>query len=86
MPSEHPLADKASLALADCVTYPFVAPSQEWLRHSVFKLFEARDLQLRVVAKVERIGMLKNLVKAGLGVAFMSGIGFERDVREGRFA
>ena len=86
-PPDHPLAGKAEVTLTECLRYPVVAPNAEWLNHSILhKLFERRDLDLRIAARVERIGMLKNLVHAGVGIAFLSRFGLARDVAEGRFA
>ena len=83
----HPLAKLEEVTLSDCVTYPIIAPTEEWLNHSIIReLIQETDAPLQIAARVERIGMLKNLVQAGLGVAFISRTGFEDELTQGKLA
>lgn len=88
MPADHPLAGAAEgLTLADCLPYPVVAPGLDWLKHSTIgRLFQEAGVPFRIVAQVERIGMMKGLVRAGTGIGFMSMVGLEAELAEGRFA
>lgn len=84
MPAGHPLSKREELALSDCLEYPIITPTANWLNHSILReLFEDKSVPFQIAARVERIGMLRNLVQAGLGIAFMSPIGLDRDIREG---
>ena len=86
-PVGHPLSKQETVSLVDCVDYPIIAPSEDWLRHSVLNdLFEGKKLPFRIAARVERIGMLRNLVQADVGIAFLAAIGLEQDVAHKRLA
>ncbi|MEM9939320.1 MAG: LysR family transcriptional regulator [Pseudomonadota bacterium] len=82
-PPDHALARRDEVSLSDCLDFPIIAPSRNWLNHSILKdLIEDRDLPFQIAARVERIGMLRNLVKSGLGIAFMSPIGLSQDIHD----
>ena len=83
-PAGHPLSRLDEITLADCLPHPIIAPTDEWLNHSIIReLIQETDAPLQIAARVERIGMLKNLVKAGLGVAFISRMGIEEELTRG---
>lgn len=83
----HPLAKKKNLTISDCVDHPIVAPSESWCNHSVLRgLFEDKNIPFKVVARTERIGMLINMVQAGLGIAFLSPIGLSQELEERKLA
>lgn len=82
---DHPLPRKGNITLADIAEYPLVAPGDDWLRHSSLNfMFEGEQAPGRIVARVERPGMLKAMVKAGLGIAFLTRLGAEKEVAEGK--
>lgn len=75
-PADHPLAKLDVVRFEDYVRYPFVLPGPGWLRHSgLRKLLEGRNAPTDIVARAERPGILKALVCAGLGVAFLTRLG-----------
>lgn len=64
---DHPLTRLGQLTLADCSPYPLIIPGTAWLQHSGLNvLFSEGNLPDRVVARAERPGMMKALVRAGL--------------------
>lgn len=78
---DHVLAKRETVAISDCLEYPIIAPTQSWLNHSILKdLIENPDSQFQIAARVERIGMLRNLVLSKLGIAFLSPIGLRQDI------
>lgn len=82
---DHPLATLDQISLSDCAAYPLVIPGRDWLQHSGLNvLFHDNHAPGRVVARAERPGMLKALVRAGLGIAFLTAVGVERDIEEGK--
>ena len=82
-PPGHSLSKISRPTLADCLAYPIIAPANDWLKHSILReLIENANIPFQIAARVERIGMLKNLVQAGLGIAFLSQIGLADDIRE----
>jgi DNA-binding transcriptional LysR family regulator len=84
---DHPLSRRAVVTRADIAEWALIAPGDDWLRHSGLKLlFEGEQAPGRIVARAERPGILKALVRSGLGIAFLSLFGVEKDVSEGKLA
>jgi DNA-binding transcriptional LysR family regulator len=84
---DHPLARLRQVTLGDCAPYPLIVPGAAWLQHSGLNvLFSEENLPDRVVARAERPGMLKALVRAGLGIAYLTALGVERDIEERKLA
>lgn len=82
---DHHLAQRRQVTLSDCGIWPLVAPGRDWLESSgLANLFEGPDGPARIVARAERPGILKALVRAGLGIAFLTRLGVERDVAENK--
>ena len=81
----HPLENHASLSLEDCTRYPVVAPGGHWLSVGRLNaLFQGEHEFEQIVAHAERPSMVTALVKAGLGIAFMSSLGVRTEVSEGK--
>lgn len=84
---DHPLSQRDTLRLGDIAESPLIAPGDDWLRHSGLRyLFDNDRAPGRVIAKAERPSILKALVRHGLGIAFFSQVGAEKDVSEGKLA
>ncbi|MEE2930850.1 MAG: LysR family transcriptional regulator [Pseudomonadota bacterium] len=84
---DHVLAKRDSVSISDCLEHPIIAPTQSWLNHSILKdLIENPDVPLQIAARVERIGMLRNLVLSNLGIAFLSPIGLRQDIVDRKLA
>lgn len=86
-PVDHPLAGRRSVSIGDCAAYPLIVPGHDWLQHSgLGALLQPNSGILRIVARVERPGMLKALVRKGVGIAFLTHLGVERDIDEGKLS
>lgn len=86
-PPDHPLTRLRQITLENCAPYPLIIPGAEWLQHSGLNVLIQEDsLPIRVVARAERPGMLKALVRAGLGIAYLTAAGVERDIEERKLA
>lgn len=84
---DHPLSHRPEATLADIAQWPLIAPGDDWLRHSGLKLlFDGEQALGRIVARAERPGILKALVRSGLGIALLSWLGAEKEVAEGKLA
>lgn len=84
---DHPVARLKQVTLADCEPHPLIVPGRDWLQHSgLAVLLHDNAMPARVVARAERPGMLKALVRAGLGIAFLTALGVERDIEDGKLA
>jgi DNA-binding transcriptional LysR family regulator len=86
-PPDHPLTRLRHVTPQDCAPYSLIIPGTDWLRHSGLNALLREDsLPARVVARAERPGMLKALVRAGLGIAYLTALGVERDIAERKLA
>ncbi len=86
-PPDHPLARQSTVTPGDCAPFPLIIPGTDWLQHSGLSLLiHENDLPPRVVARAERPGMLKALVRSGLGIAYLTAFGVERDLAEHKLA
>jgi DNA-binding transcriptional LysR family regulator len=84
---DHPLTRMRRVTLRDCAPYPLIIPGSSWLQHSGLNvLFSEDNLPDHVVARAERPGMLKALVRAGIGIAYLTALGVERDLDERKLA
>ncbi|MBO6726089.1 MAG: LysR family transcriptional regulator [Rhizobiaceae bacterium] len=84
---DHPLTCLSQVTLDDCAPYPLVVPGSDWLQHSGLNVLLQEDtLPAHVIARAERPAMLKALVRSGLGIAYLTALGVERDIEEGKLA
>ena len=73
---DHPLMAKKVISLADTTPYPLVIPGDEWLQASgLGVLLRKREAPTRIAARAERPGMLKAMVRSGVGIAFLTRFG-----------
>ena len=70
-PSNHPLAQRESVKVADILTQPLLLPKQGRQRELIEDLFRANDVSPRVAMEVESSELLKRLIAAGLGIGFL---------------
>jgi len=85
VPPDHPLTGLTKIGLSDCSKYPVITPTPDWLAHSnIRELFEDRKLPMRIGSRVESISSLKNLVAAGMGIAFLSRVGMRGEIESGK--
>jgi DNA-binding transcriptional LysR family regulator len=84
---DHPLARQNTVTRSDCEPFPLIVPGTDWLQHSGLNvLIQEGSLPPRVVARAERPNMMKALVRAGLGIAYLTAFGVERDIAERKLA
>ncbi|HZG84491.1 selenium metabolism-associated LysR family transcriptional regulator [Paenibacillus sp.] len=76
VPSGHPLADKAPVAMEEVLQYPFILREQGSGTRQVMeeelsrKGFNAADM--KIVMELGSTGAVKSAVEAGLGITFLS--------------
>jgi len=84
MRPDHPLAGRREITIAECLAYPLVMPDERLVAYSAVRRALGRTRRApRVSATCNRIGPLKSLVKAGVGLAFMAQIDIGPDVAAG---
>lgn len=82
---DHPLAGSAPLAFKDCLPYPLILADPELSLHSLMApLFQRYQGQMEVLTTTNSIELMKRLAERGLGIAFQTCIGLERELAEGR--
>lgn len=74
-PSDHPLAGRASVSIAELAGQPLVTARRgHWQRRLLDRLFAARDLTPKIVCEVDEPSAIADLIGAGLGVGLVPGI------------
>ncbi|MGI9450324.1 MAG: LysR substrate-binding domain-containing protein, partial [Geminicoccaceae bacterium] len=80
----HPLADRTSLSLADCVSYPIVLPDQSWpLRALLDGEIDKANIAMNIVTSSNSVEFLKTMVDQQLGIGFQTIIGIEAQIERG---
>jgi DNA-binding transcriptional LysR family regulator len=82
-PANHPLAQRATVKFEDIVPHPLLLPTQGRQRELIEDLFRANDAQPRVAMEVESSELMKRLVVAGLGIAFLPRSNVREDTKDG---
>jgi len=84
MTPDHPLARRRSLTLTDCADHPVVMLHDRWLLDAVMTAEFAQSgarLQPRIVSN--SIEFMRQIILAGLGIAFFTPVGFIDEIRRG---
>jgi DNA-binding transcriptional LysR family regulator len=80
----HPLAGRASTTFVECARYPLLfQPDTRPTRSTMDAELAAAKTSSRPLLVANNLGMLKHMVRAGLGVAFYTRIGFVEDLARG---
>lgn len=82
-PSNHPLAQRESVKVADILTQQLLLPKQGRQRELIEDLFRANDVSPRVAMEVESSELLKRLIAAGLGIGFLPRSNVQEDTKSG---
>ncbi|MGY4830646.1 LysR family transcriptional regulator [Sphaerotilaceae bacterium SBD11-9] len=84
---DHPLAQQAQVSFAECVRYPLILAGPELSIHAAMKPLIAHVKRpLTVLLESASIELAKTLAARGVGVAFQTRIGIEREIADGRLA
>ena len=84
MTPAHPLAGRATVALADCTPFPIVLPDQSWpLRELLDHEIEKAGLSPTIITSSNSVEFLKAMVDQQLGIGFQTIIGIETHVGNG---
>lgn len=83
--TDHPLAKSAQVSFAECARYPLILAAPELSIHGQMKpLIANHKRALTVLLETGSVELAKSLVSRGVGVAFQTRLGLERDLAEGR--
>lgn len=84
VPPAHPLAQLPQVSFAECARYPLILAGPELSIHTAMKpLIAHYKRPLTVLLESASIELAKTLAIRGLGVAFQTRVGIEREVVDG---
>ena len=83
VPPQHPLAASHEVSFSTCARHPLIIANARLSIHAALKELMARHRgPLNVIAETGSIELMKGLASRGLGVAFQTRLGLEREMRE----
>lgn len=83
--ADHPLAQETQVSFADCARYPLILAAPELSIHALMKpLLAHHKRALTVLLETASVELAKSMVGRGVGVAFQTRLGLEREIAEGR--
>lgn len=83
--SDHPIARLPEVSFADCARYPLILPAPELSLHAALKpVIEHHKRALTVQLETGSVELAKTIAGRGIGVAFQSRLGMERELADGR--
>jgi len=84
MRPDHPLAAAKQLSLSDCAAYPVVMLSDAWLLDAASEAeFIHSGAQFSARITSNSLSVMKETIKAGLGVGFFTPTGFVDEIAKG---
>lgn len=87
VPPDHPLARETQVPLSRLVSYRQLVPSAPLIVHDrVRALYERHRIEGQQVVGCNNVGMLRALVRAGVGIGVLSAIDVTGEVAAGRLA
>ena len=83
VPPEHPLAGRASVGAEDIAKFPLLLPKQGRTRSRINQYLEDYEDDLTISMELESSEMVKQFIRAGLGVGFMAVTHAHSEIRHG---
>jgi DNA-binding transcriptional LysR family regulator len=84
MRADHPLAGARHVTLTDCAAYPVVMLSDAWLLDAASETeFIHSGAQFSARVTSNSLSVMKDTIKAGLGVGFFTATGFVDEITRG---
>jgi DNA-binding transcriptional LysR family regulator len=82
---DHPLAGRKRVRIADCADFPLImSDAQLSIRTLLHPIIVHSGRAILPTIEANSIELMKNLAKRNLGIAFMSRIGLEQEIRDGQ--
>lgn len=84
VPSDHPLAKRASVRISDCIGYPMVLPDQTMMvRGLIDSVFDRLNVKLYPEMESNSIEMVRGFVASGQGMSFLNQINVNDERAQG---
>jgi DNA-binding transcriptional LysR family regulator len=81
---DHPLASRKRVRIADCADFPLImSDAQLSIRTLMHPIIVHSGRTIMPTIEANSIELMKNLAERNLGIAFMSRIGLEKEIRTG---
>jgi DNA-binding transcriptional LysR family regulator len=81
---DHPLAGRKRVRIADCADFPLImSDAQLSIRTLLHPIIVHSGRAITPTIEANSIELMKNLAERNLGIAFMSRIGLEKEIRTG---
>jgi DNA-binding transcriptional LysR family regulator len=85
MAPDHPLAKRAKVSLSTCFGYPVIMPSGDLSIGQLLAPAMARmPRSVQPIIQSSSIELMRELAERGIGIAFQTRVGLERNIGEGR--
>jgi DNA-binding transcriptional LysR family regulator len=85
VPPSHALASKREVTFAECARYPLILPTPNMSMYTALQpAIRNHDRPLKIALQTGSIELMKKLAAEGVGVAFNSRLGTERELEAGR--
>jgi DNA-binding transcriptional LysR family regulator len=83
--SDHPLAKEPKVTFAECARYPLILAAPELSIHGLMQpLLAHHKRALTVLLETGSVELAKSMVGRGVGIAFQTRLGLEREISDGR--
>ncbi|WP_395319998.1 LysR family transcriptional regulator [Variovorax sp. UC74_104] len=87
MPTAHPLAKRKSVSFSDCSRYPLILPGPSLSMYAQMRSFLINHKRpLTVVLESASVELARTMAIRGVGLAFQTRVGIEKEMREGTMA
>ena len=83
VPPGHPLAERASVGAEDIAKFPLLLPKQGRTRTRIDEYLEDFEDELTISMELESSEMVKQFIRAGLGIGFMAVTHAHDEIRHG---
>lgn len=84
VPSDHPLAKRASVRISDCIGYPMVLPDETMMVRGVLDaVFDRLSVTLYPEMESNSIEMIRGFVASGQGISFLNQINVNDERSQG---
>jgi DNA-binding transcriptional LysR family regulator len=83
VPPDHPLSDRASVGAEDISKFQLLLPKQGRTRSRIDEYLEDFEDDLKISMELESSEMVKQFIRAGLGVGFMAVTHAHEELRSG---
>jgi DNA-binding transcriptional LysR family regulator len=84
VPTDHPLAKRASVRISDCIGFPMILPDETMMvRNVIDPVFDRLKVKLYPEMESNSIEMVRGFVASGQGISFLNQININDERQQG---